>query len=134
MNLVTGGAGFIGSHLVAALLGQGEEVRVLEHPGARIDHLPLEGIDLVRADICDREAMAHATRGCTHVYHLAADPNLWRRDLREYDAINHRGALNVIHDAFDDGAEWVLSTTTESILASTNGVSDPVEQRELRER
>jgi len=134
MNLVTGGAGFIGSHLVAALLGEGEEVRVLEHPAARIDHLPLESIELVRADICDRAAMARATRDCTHVYHLAADPNLWRRDLREYDAINHRGALNVIHAALDNGAERVLHTSTESILASTNGVSDPVEQRELRER
>ena len=134
MNLVTGGAGFIGSHLVAALLGQGEEVRVLEHPGARIDHLPLESIELVRGDICDREAMASATRGCSHVYHLAADPNLWRRDLREYDAINHRGALNVIHAALDNGAERVLHTSTESILATvTNGVRDPVEQRELKE-
>jgi dihydroflavonol-4-reductase len=134
MNLVTGGAGFIGSHLVAALLDEGEDVRVLEHPGATVDHLPLEDIELVRADICDREAMAWATRDCQHVYHLAADPNLWRRDLREYDAINHRGALNVIQAALDNGAERVLHTSTESILASAaNGVRDPVEQRELEE-
>jgi len=134
MNLITGGAGFIGSHLAAALCAQGEEVRVLERPGARVDHLRQDGIELVSADICDPAAMARATRGCRHVYHLAADPNLWRRDLRAYDAINHRGALNVIHAALDNGAERVLHTSTESILAAPNGAADvPVEQRELRE-
>jgi dihydroflavonol-4-reductase len=134
MNLVTGGAGFIGSHLVTALLREREDVRVLEHPRARVDHLPLGAIELVRADICDREAMARATRDCRHVYHLAADPNLWRRDPREYDAINHRGALNVVHAALDNGAERVLHTSTESILPSTaDAVGDPVEERELRE-
>jgi dihydroflavonol-4-reductase len=134
MNLVTGGAGFIGSHLVAALLSEGEEVRVVERPGAGVDHLPRDRIDLVSADICDAAAMALATRDCRHVYHLAADPHLWRRDRREYDAVNHRGALNVIRAALDNGAERVLHTSTESILASTNGfVGDPVEQRELQE-
>jgi 2-dehydropantoate 2-reductase len=51
MNLITGGAGFIGRHLVAALLGEGEEVRVLERPGTSVDHLLLDGIELVSADI-----------------------------------------------------------------------------------
>lgn len=134
MNLITGGAGFIGSHLAAALLGEGEEVRVLERPEAKVDHLQRDGIELVSADICDRAAMVRATRGCRHVYHLAADPNLWRRDLREYDAINHQGALNVVHAALDNGAERVLHTSTESILTAPNGAAgDPVEQRELRE-
>ena len=134
MNLITGGAGFIGSHLVAALLGEGEEVRVLERPGVSLDHLPLDSIELISADICDRAAMAWATRNCNHVYHLAADPNLWRRDLREYDAINYQGALNVIHAALENGAERVLHTSTESILTSAcDFVGDPVEQRELKE-
>jgi hopanoid-associated sugar epimerase len=134
MNLITGGAGFIGSHLVAALLDERQEVRVLERPGVGVDHLPLAGIDLVSADICDRAAMARATRNCSHVYHLAADPNLWRRDPREYDAINHRGALNVIQAALDNGAERVLHTSTESILTSAADLVDgPVEQRELKE-
>jgi hopanoid-associated sugar epimerase len=134
MNLITGGAGFIGSHLVAALLREGEEVRVLERPGVSVDHLVRDGIQLVSADIRDPAAMAWATRGCSHVYHLAADPNLWRRDLSEYDAINHRGALNVIQAALDNGAERVLHTSTESILTSAaDSGGDPVELRELKE-
>jgi dihydroflavonol-4-reductase len=141
VKLVTGGAGFIGSHLVAALLAEGEAVRVLERPGAEVDHLPLARIELVGADIRDRAAVARATRGCRHVYHLAADPNLWRRDVREYDAINHQGALNVIRAALDNGAERVLHTSTESILTSSDPsaytsadlVGGSVEELELEE-
>jgi dihydroflavonol-4-reductase len=134
MNLVTGGAGFIGSHLVAALRRDGEEIRVLDRPGVSVDHLVRDGIQLVSADIRDPVAMAWATRGCSHVYHLAADPNLWRRDPREYDAINHQGALNVIRAALNNGAERVLHTSTESILTSAADLVDgPVEQRELHE-
>jgi nucleoside-diphosphate-sugar epimerase len=51
MNQITGGAGFIGSHLLAALLGEGEEVRVLERRGANVDHLLLDRIELVSAHI-----------------------------------------------------------------------------------
>src|SRR5580704_4220629 len=75
--LVTGGGGFIGSHLVGQLVERGERVRVLERPGATISHLPLERIDVVFADIRDRTAVARALGGCEEVYHLAANPNLW---------------------------------------------------------
>ena len=77
MNLVTGGAGFIGSHLVERLLAEGEAVRVLERPGVAVDHLPLERIELVRAEIRNRGTVRAALRGCRHVYHLAGNPNLW---------------------------------------------------------
>lgn len=133
MILITGGAGFIGSHLVSALLAEGEELRVLEQPGASVDHLPLDRIELVSADIRDKAAMIQATRGCRHIYHLAADPNLWRRDAREFDAVNHHGALNVIHAALDNGAKRVLHTSTESILPSADFNGGSVEQLELRE-
>ena len=54
---VTGGAGFIGSHLVRLLVERGERVRVLDRPGAKLDHLPLDRIDVVAADIRDRAAV-----------------------------------------------------------------------------
>ncbi|MGH6881354.1 MAG: NAD-dependent epimerase/dehydratase family protein [Hypericibacter sp.] len=133
MNLVTGGAGFIGSHLVSALLAEGEEVRVLERPGADVGHLPLDRVEVVSADIRDKAALVQATRNCRHVYHLAADPNLWRRNVREFDAINHQGAMNTIHAALDNGAERVLHTSTESILTPAGFSGGPVEQLELKE-
>jgi len=116
--LITGGAGFIGSHLVDQLLDNDQPVRVLERPGVRVDHLPLDRIELVNADVRDESAVREAVRHCTHVYHLAADANLWRRDRSEYDSINHIGTLNVMRAALDSGVARVLHTSTESILTS----------------
>lgn len=115
LTVVTGGAGFIGSHLVETLVGRGERVRVVERPGADAGHLPA-GVEIVRADIRDRDAVFAAIRGATRVYHLAANPNLWVRDRAEFAAVNHRGTVNVLDAALDGGAERVLHTSTESIL------------------
>jgi dihydroflavonol-4-reductase len=133
MNLVTGGAGFIGSHLVARLLAEGEAVRVLERPGAAVAHLPLERIEIVRADIRDRGRVHAAVRGCRHVYHLAANPNLWVRDRQEFDAVNHQGTVHVLEAALEAGAERVLHTSTESILASRSFAGGAVEHLRPRE-
>jgi dihydroflavonol-4-reductase len=131
---VTGGAGFIGAHLVQQLLDSGEPVRVLEHPSAPENHLPLDRIELVRADIRDAAAMRDATHGCDRVYHLAADPNLWRRNRDEFDAINHVGALNVMRAALDGGANRVVYVSTESILTSDHATVDNVESARFREK
>ena len=121
--LVTGGAGFIGSHLVRRLLDEGESVRVLERPGARVRHLPLDRIDLVWADIRDRAAVRAAVRGCREVYHLAANPNLWTQQRGSFRQVNYHGTVNVLEEALEAGARRVLHTSTESILtrAGQNG-------------
>src|SRR3954447_17328592 len=110
--LVTGGAGFIGSHLVSLLVDRGERVRVLERPGARVAHLPLDRIDLVSADVRDREAVAAALRGCRAVYHLAANPQLWTRRRGHFHQVNYHGAINVLECALTAGARRVLHTST----------------------
>jgi len=134
MHLVTGGAGFLGSHLVTHLLAAGESVRVLEKPGVSVAHLPCEKIEIVHADIRDAPAMREATRHCECVYHLAADPNLWRRDRSEFDAINHCGALNVIRAALENGARRVLHTSTESILTAPDFHGGSVEHLRFQQR
>ncbi len=114
--LVTGGAGFIGSHLVRALVARGEAVRVLELPSAPVAHLPLDRIDLVRGDIRDPAAVARAVRGCREVYHLAANPQLWTQRRGLFHDVNYRGAVNVMDAALAAGARRILHTSTESIL------------------
>jgi len=126
LTIVTGGAGFIGTHLVAILAGRGERVRVIERPGAPTNHLSHE-IEVVRADIRDRRCLAKALDGGTHVYHLAANPNLWVRDRREFDAVNHVGTVNVLEAAIEAGARRIVHTSTESILTKASA-SGPIDE------
>ncbi len=121
--LVTGGAGFIGSHLVRRLLDEGHIVRVLERPEARVAHLPLDAIEVQRGDIRDCQAVERAVRHCREVYHLAANPNLWTQQRGCFAQVNFQGAVNVIDAALRAGARRVLHTSTESILtlAGQNG-------------
>jgi dihydroflavonol-4-reductase len=114
-TVVTGGAGFIGSHLVEALVARGETVRVIERPGADTAHLP-PSVGIVRADIRDRRSLDGVFRGARNVYHLAANPNLWVRDRADFDAVNHQGTIHVLESALASGVERVLHTSTESIL------------------
>jgi dihydroflavonol-4-reductase len=114
--LVTGGAGFIGSHLVRLLVERGERVRVLDLPGAPAAHLPLDRIELVRGDIRDRAAVERAVAGCREVYHLAANPNLWAQPRGLFHQVNYIGTVNVLEAALAAGARRVLHTSTESIL------------------
>src|SRR4051812_5418130 len=106
-TVVTGGAGFIGSHLVEQLVADGQAVRVIERPGAPVDHLSGE-VEVVRADIRDRDAVRKAMRGARHAFHLAANPNLWVSDRWEFDAVNHRGTVHVLDAAIAEGAERIL--------------------------
>ena len=117
--IVTGGAGFIGSHLVEHLLESDHQIRVIERPGADVAHLPPE-VAVVFADIRDRATVERAVRGGRWVYHLAANPNLWVRDRNEFEAVNHQGTINVLELALAAGAERVLHTSTESILTRSD--------------
>src|SRR6185503_9379544 len=113
LTLVTGGAGFIGTQLVRRLLERGDAVRVLDRPGAGIDHLPRNQIDCVAADIRDRAAVRQAVRGCRFVYHLAANPQLWTLHRGHFHQVNYLGTVNVLTAALEAGAELVLHTSTE---------------------
>ena len=126
LTVVTGGAGFIGSHLVEQLVDSGQQVRVIERPGADVDHLP-PAAEVFFADIRDRAALARALDGARWVYHLAANPNLWVRDRREFEEVNYQGTINVLDAALAAGAERILHTSTESILTKAK-VSGPIDE------
>jgi len=117
--IITGGAGYIGSHLTARLLGRGRRVRLVELPGTPVDHLPAGPLQIVRGDIRHpadvRRAFAQADAPI--VLHLAANPNLWTGDADEFEAINHRGTRNVLDEARRAGARRIVHVSSESILA-----------------
>lgn len=115
--LVTGGAGYVGSHLVELLLAEGQTVRVLEKPGTDVSHLPGDRVEVVFADLRNAAAVQTAAVACKTVLHLAANPNLWARDPTEFEQVNHQGTRRVLAAARAAGAERVVHISTESILA-----------------
>jgi dihydroflavonol-4-reductase len=131
---VTGGAGFIGSHLVNLLITRGERVRVIDRPSARFDRLPLDKIEIAAADIRDRVAVQSALRGCRIVYHLAANPQLWTRHRNDFHQVNYLGTINVLTEALRAGAERVLHTSTESILTRAKQSTPIAEDQDVPAR
>jgi dihydroflavonol-4-reductase len=129
--LVTGGAGFIGSHLVRLLIERGEAVRVLERPAARVEHLPLDRVELMRGDIRDEDAVRPAVRGCREVYHLAANPHLWALRRGEFHQVNYRGTVHVLDAALAAGVRRVLHTSTESILTRARQTGPIAEEQHV---
>jgi UDP-glucose 4-epimerase len=99
--LVTGGAGFIGSHLVEALLGEGHEVRVLDDlsSGCR-ENLPRQ-IDFIKGDVTDPAAVDRAFEGVDGCFHLAAIASvvLSHRDWLRTHQVNLTGTINVFNRA-----------------------------------
>lgn len=130
MTVVTGGGGFIGRFLVHFLAEQGERVRVVEKPGRSVDHPPTA--EVVFADVRDRAAVRNAVRGARHVYHLAANPQLWTRRRGHFSQVNFRGTVNVLDESLAAGAERVLHCSTESILTRAAQTTAIAEDQEVQ--
>jgi nucleoside-diphosphate-sugar epimerase len=121
--LVTGGGGFIGSHLAARLVGDGYSVRVLDNfaTGRRENLVPLvEEIELVEGDVQSYERAHTAVRGCDVVFHLAALPSVPRsvQDPLTTNAVNVIGTLNVLLAARDSGVKRVVCASSSSVYGA----------------
>jgi UDP-glucose 4-epimerase len=120
--LVTGGAGFIGSNLVRALLERGDDVRVLDNfsTGSRVN---LAGIDveIVEGELRSYERVHNAVRGTEVVYHLGALGSVPRsvQDPLTSSAVNVEGTLNVLLAARDEGVRRVVFSSSSSIYGSS---------------
>ncbi len=117
--LVTGGAGFIGSHMVDALLRQGHTVRVVDNfsTGKRenLAHI-LDQIDLCEISITDKAALTDAMQGVDYVFHLAALASVPRSvdDPLGSNENNVTGTLNVLLTARDAGVKRVVYAGSSS--------------------
>ena len=118
MLLVTGGAGFIGSHVVAAALAAGHRVRVLDDLSTGDKRRVPDTAELVEGDVADPADVAHALDGVTHVAHLAAHRAVPRSLVTplDTDRANTAGTLNVLEQARLAGAvERVVVTSSSSV-------------------
>jgi nucleoside-diphosphate-sugar epimerase len=122
--LVTGGAGFIGSHLVERLVGDGHGVRVLDDfsAGKEENLAPLmDKIELVRGDIRDPEVVREAVKDMEIVFHEAAMGSVPRSvaDPLTTHQVNITGTLNVLLAARDAGARRVVFASSSSVYGET---------------
>ncbi len=122
--LVTGGAGFIGSHLVDALCARGARVRVLDDLSAgRLENLAgcRESIEFREGDIRDLRVCADACRGATVVFHQAALGSVPRsmKDPATSLAVNVGGTANVFAAARDAGVRRVVYASSSSVYGDS---------------
>lgn len=124
LALVTGGAGFVGSHLVQALLAAGHPVRVLDlaDPGDRP-----AGVDLVKADIRDAPAVRRACEGAVTVFHCVAMVPL-ARDRRAFWSVNRDGTAVLLSACRAAGVRKVVHVSSSAVFGvpPTNPVDETV--------
>src|SRR5207244_45950 len=119
--LVTGGAGFIGSNLVRALLERGDDVRVLDNfsTGSRGNLAGLD-VEVVEGELRSYERVHNAVRGVEVVFHLGALGSVPRsvQDPLTSSAVNVEGTLNVLLAARDEGIRRVVFSSSSSVYGS----------------
>ncbi len=121
---VTGGAGFIGSHLVDRLVRDGHDVTVLDNLSTgSIDNLAgsLQHVELLQEDLRDADAVARAVAGAEVVFHQAALAAVARsvENPREVTDVNLGGTLNVLIAARDEGVRRVVFASSSSVYGDT---------------
>ena len=120
MDLVTGGTGFVGTHVVRALLARGGKVRALARPSSRRENLADLDVEIAEGDLTDRASLARAMRGVSTVYHVAADYRLWCKDPQDLYRANAGGTENVLSAAAETGVAKVVYTSSVAALGLTD--------------
>jgi nucleoside-diphosphate-sugar epimerase len=116
--LITGGAGFIGSHLAEALVNLCAPVRVIDDlsGGDRLNLESFGSVEFFKGSILDRDLLARCTSGCRYVFHLAALGSVPRsvREPRLYNEANVTGTLNVLEAAREAHVARVMFAASSS--------------------
>jgi dihydroflavonol-4-reductase len=120
-TLVTGGSGFLGSHVVRALAERGDELRLLARRTSNLDHLDGMSFERVTGDVTDRRAVRRAMDGVERVFHVAGRTSLRDQDRKAVFDVNVRGARIVFEEAL--AAEVTRLVHTSSVGAV--GVAKP---------
>jgi len=119
--LVTGGTGFVGSHLIDRLIAAGDEVTALVRSPAKAAGLRERGVRLVLGDLHDTAALLQAAAGQEAVFHVAA--LVGARDEAEYQRANRDGTANLVQavEARSPGARFVLVSSLAAVGPSERG-------------
>jgi len=129
-TLITGGAGFIGSHLVDHLMSRGEEVRVLDNLSAGslsniAEWSGAKGFKLVKGDLLDVNVISGALRDCDTVYHLAANPEVrsWKATPEDHFKQNIECTYNLLEVIRKDrGVNTLAFSSTSTVYGEPSEI------------
>ena len=128
--LVTGGAGLVGSHIVDLLVGEGAHVVVYDSlVRGKAEHLERARgeIELIQADLRDRDALRAAVKGCDYVFHQAAS---WLRQCQSEPRlsleVNVVGTFNLLEACVENGVKKVVAASSSSVYGE--GVYLPTDE------
>jgi dihydroflavonol-4-reductase len=130
-TLVTGGSGFIGSHVVRQLAERGDDLRLTLRPRSRLDNL--EGLEYegVQADVLDRAAVRKAMRGVDRVFHTAGLISMRAADADRLFQVNVEGTRIVLEEALRAGVERVVYTSTAAAIGPAPAPGTTADERQL---
>lgn len=132
ISLVTGAAGFVGSHVARLLAARGVETRVLIRPSSDLRALAGLAVERVIGDLRDPASLELAMRGVDCVYHVAADYRLWSKNPQEIYQSNVDGVRNMLGAARRAGVKRFVYTSTVGTIAVPVPSGLPSETTEAR--
>ena len=116
-TLVTGAAGFLGSHVARQLVARGDEVRVLMRPSSSNRAISDLSLEYVTGDLRDLASLERAMKGVDRVFHVAADYRLWARKSQDIYDSNVGGTKNLLAAARQAGVTQLIYTSTVATIA-----------------
>jgi dihydroflavonol-4-reductase len=114
--LVTGGTGFVGSHIARALNAAGHSVRILHRASSKLDTLEGVAYESALGDIMEAKAVRAAADDCDWVFHVAAVADYWRADQKHLMEVNVLGTQTVLAAARDAGVKRVVFTSSAAAV------------------
>jgi dihydroflavonol-4-reductase len=116
-TLVTGAAGFLGSHVARQLVAGGEDVRVLMRASSTNRAIADLSLEYVTGDLRDPASLDRAMKGIKRVFHVAADYRLWAKRSQDIYDSNVGGTKNLLQAAKRAGVEQLVYTSTVATIA-----------------
>jgi len=116
-TLVTGAAGFLGSHVTRQLVARSESVRVLMRPSSSNRAISDLSLEYVTGDLRDPASLERAMKGVRRVFHVAADYRLWAKRSQDIYDSNVGGTKNLLAAAKRAGVEQLIYTSTVATIA-----------------
>jgi len=116
-TLVTGAAGFLGSHVARQLVARGDDVRVLMRPSSTNRAIADLSLEYVTGDLRDPASLDRAMKDVKRVFHVAADYRLWARRKQDIYDSNVGGTKNLLDAAKRAGVEQLIYTSTVATIA-----------------